>query len=157
MISDEERCDVAENLRNLTICHFIQYKEQFFDELAEVVLGFEDVHDFNVVLEKLADLIDPEGPTVASDERDTRIPYRLGTDSYCKFKGRDEYVHMGDFVAIDGNKVLGECGYFGKLSGVEYNDEGYLVFVKLNYPHDVRGYYVAFDGVFHYAKEVTDN
>lgn len=58
MISDEERCDVAENLRSLTICHFIQYKEQFFDELAEVVLGFEDVHDFNVVLEKLADLID---------------------------------------------------------------------------------------------------
>lgn len=40
---------------------FIQYKEQFFDELAEVVVGFEDYHDFNVVLEKLADLIDPEG------------------------------------------------------------------------------------------------
>ena len=55
MISDEERREVAENLRNLTIGHFIQYKEQFFDELAE------DYHDFNVVLEKLADLIDPEG------------------------------------------------------------------------------------------------
>lgn len=39
----------------------IQYKEQFFDELAEVVVGFEDYHDFDVVLEKLADLIDPEG------------------------------------------------------------------------------------------------
>lgn len=60
-ISDEERREVAENLRNLTIGHFIQYKEQFFDELAEVVVGFEDHHDFNVVLEKLADLIDPEG------------------------------------------------------------------------------------------------
>ena len=59
-ISDEERREVAENLRNLTIGHLIQYKEQFFDELAEVV-GFEDYHDFNVVLEKLADLIDPEG------------------------------------------------------------------------------------------------
>lgn len=58
MITDEERRDVAENLRNLTIGHFIQYKEQFFDELAEVVVGFEDYHDFNVVLEKLADLID---------------------------------------------------------------------------------------------------
>ena len=32
-----------------------------FDELAEVVVGFEDYHDFDVVLEKLADLIDPEG------------------------------------------------------------------------------------------------
>lgn len=60
-ISDEERREVAENLRNLTIGHFIQYKEQFFDELAEVVVDFEDYHDFNVVLEKLADLIDPEG------------------------------------------------------------------------------------------------
>lgn len=61
MISDDERCYVAENLRSLAICHFIQYKEQFFDELAEVVLGVEDLHDFNVVLEKLADLIDQEG------------------------------------------------------------------------------------------------
>ena len=60
-ISDTERREVAENLRNLTIGHYIQYKEQFFDELAEVVVGFEDYHVFNVVLEKLADLIDPEG------------------------------------------------------------------------------------------------
>ena len=60
-ISDDERCNVAENLRSLAIGHFIQYKEQFFDELAEVVLGFEDYHDFNAVLEKLADLIDPDG------------------------------------------------------------------------------------------------
>lgn len=94
---------------------------------------------------------------MTSDERDTRIPYRLGTNQYCKFKDRDEYVHMGDLVAVDGNKALGECGYCGKLSGVEYDDEGYLVFIKLNYPHEVHGYYVAFDGVFHYAKEVTDD
>lgn len=59
MISDKERREVAENLRTLTIGRSIRYKEQFFDELAEVVVGFEDFHDFNVVLEKLADLIDP--------------------------------------------------------------------------------------------------
>lgn len=58
MITDDERREVAENLRNLTIGHSIQYKEQFFDELAEVVVGFEDYHDFDVVLDKLADLID---------------------------------------------------------------------------------------------------
>lgn len=58
-ISDDERREVAENLRNLTIGHSIQYKEQFFDELAEVVVGFEDYHDFDVVLDKLADLIEP--------------------------------------------------------------------------------------------------
>lgn len=61
MITDEERREVAENLRSLTIGHYIQYKEQFFDELAETVVGFKDFHDFNIVLENLADLIDPEG------------------------------------------------------------------------------------------------
>lgn len=50
---------------------------------------------------------------MASEERDTRIPYRLGTDCYCKFEGRDEYVHMGDLVAVDGNKAFRECGYCG--------------------------------------------
>ena len=59
--TSDERRGVAENLRNLTIGHYIRYKEQFFDELAEVVVGFEDYHDFDVVLDKLADLIDPEG------------------------------------------------------------------------------------------------
>ena len=58
MISDSERCEVAENLRNMTIYRSIQYKEQFFDELADAVIDFEDFHDFNTVLEKLADLID---------------------------------------------------------------------------------------------------
>ena len=61
MITDDERREVAENLRNLTIGHSIQYKEQFFDELAEVVFGFDDYHDFDVVLDKLANLIDPVG------------------------------------------------------------------------------------------------
>lgn len=61
MITDEKRREVAENLRYLTIGHHIRYKEQFFDELAEVVVGFGDYHDFDVVLDKLADLIDPEG------------------------------------------------------------------------------------------------
>lgn len=56
--SDEERREVAENLRNLAIGHYIQYKEQFFDKLAEVVVGFEDFHYFDTVLDKLADLID---------------------------------------------------------------------------------------------------
>lgn len=61
MVTDDQRREVAENLRHLTIGRHISYKEQFFDELAETVLGFEDFHDFNVVIEKLADLIDPEG------------------------------------------------------------------------------------------------
>ena len=67
MTVNENRREVAENLRNLTIGRSIHYKEQFFDELAEVVVGFEDYHDFNVVLEKLADLIDR--PTCSMEYR----------------------------------------------------------------------------------------
>lgn len=58
MTSDERR-EVAENLRSLTIGHQIRYAEQFFDELADAVIDFEGYHDFNAVLEELADLIDP--------------------------------------------------------------------------------------------------
>lgn len=61
MATNDERRKVAENLRYLTIGRPIHYKEQFFDELAEVVVGSEDFHDFDVVLDKLADLIDPKG------------------------------------------------------------------------------------------------
>ena len=59
MSSEDERREVAENLRYLTFGHSIRYKEQFFDELAETVVSFEDYQDFDVVAEKLADLIDP--------------------------------------------------------------------------------------------------
>lgn len=68
MPSYSERREVAENLRYLTIRPYIQYKEQFFDELAATVVGFEDYHDFNAVLEKLADLIDPEEEGVRSGD-----------------------------------------------------------------------------------------
>lgn len=69
-MTSEERREVAENLRNLTIGHHIQYKEQFFDEVAEVVVGFEDYHDFDVVFEKLADLIDPTCHVVGTISQD---------------------------------------------------------------------------------------
>lgn len=59
METSDERREVAENLRYLTIGRHISYKEQFFDELAETVVGIDDYHDFDTVIEKLADLIDP--------------------------------------------------------------------------------------------------
>lgn len=63
MPTDEERREVAENLRHLAAGHHIRYKEQFLDELAEVVVGFEDFHGFEDLLERLADLIDPGDTT----------------------------------------------------------------------------------------------
>ena len=56
----EELSDLKRR-RSLARGNFIYYKEQFFDELAQTVLGLEGYHDFNAVLEKLADLICPEG------------------------------------------------------------------------------------------------
>lgn len=94
---------------------------------------------------------------MTSEERDTRIPFRLGTDQYCKFEGCDEYVHMGDLVVVDGDAIFGGRERGGELRGVEYNDEGFLNFVKLIYPHEDYGYYVVFDGAFHQAEEVTDD
>lgn len=55
----DERRDIAEGLRYMGQYERICYKEQFFDDLAETVVGFEDYHDFDTVIEKLADLIDP--------------------------------------------------------------------------------------------------
>lgn len=57
--TSDERRDIAESLRCMNQYERICYKEQFFDELAETVVGFEDYHDFGTVIEKLADLIDP--------------------------------------------------------------------------------------------------
>lgn len=57
--TSDERRDVAENLRYMNLYGGICYKEQFFDDLAETVVGFEDYHDFGTVIERLADLIDP--------------------------------------------------------------------------------------------------
>lgn len=111
MISDEKRREVAENLRNLTIGRSIQYKEQFFDELAEVVVGFEDYHDFNVVLEKLADLIDR--PTCHDD--DEREQYPVYTDwlfkcSYCGWDGQIwKSVGFGDMSSCVTN-YCPNCG-----------------------------------------------
>lgn len=57
--TSDERRDIAENLRDMNRYGRICYKEQFFDDLAETVVGFEDYHDFDTVIEKLVDLIDP--------------------------------------------------------------------------------------------------
>ena len=63
MPTDEERREVAENLRHLATDRHIKYKAQFFDELAEAVVGLDGFRGFEDLLEKLADLIDPGDTT----------------------------------------------------------------------------------------------
>lgn len=100
-VSDTERREVAENLRHLTIGRYIQYKEQFFDELAETVLGFEDFHDFNTVLEKLADLIEPRHETTEDV-----------SDNYGKFECGKCRCRIDDITTVDngGINFCPDCG-----------------------------------------------
>lgn len=100
-ISDEQRREVAENLRHLTIGHSIQYKEQFFDELAEVVVGFEDYHDFDVVLDKLADLIDPEGETMISDKERRRAVAELREASTGAYRHVDSLDVIASSIGVE--------------------------------------------------------
>ena len=59
MPTDEERREVAENLRVIT-AYGCRYAEQFYELLHEIVMDVEDFHDFRDVASRLADLIEPE-------------------------------------------------------------------------------------------------
>lgn len=112
-ITEDERREVAENLRSLAIGRSIQYKEQFFDELAEVVVGFEDYHDFYVVLEKLADLIDPHDETCEAELTDVLKVHETVREYECSKCGMSwEIVWAYDY---------GYCPYCGRR--IENADE----------------------------------
>ena len=61
-MTDEERREVAENLRNMCICG-CRYKEEFYDLLVETVMRAWDFHEFSDVADRLAELIEPEERT----------------------------------------------------------------------------------------------
>lgn len=60
--TDEERREVAENLRNMCGCG-CRYAEEFYELLNETVMRAWDFHDFHDVANRLADLIEPEERT----------------------------------------------------------------------------------------------
>ena len=57
-ITNEERYEIAYNLRNMTVCG-CRYKEQFYELLEETVMPEWEFHSFDTVAERLADLIEP--------------------------------------------------------------------------------------------------
>ena len=61
MISNDERREVAENLRYLADYPGapVQYAEQFRNELSAVVLPDGFTHDYSELIQRLADLIEP--------------------------------------------------------------------------------------------------
>lgn len=90
--------------------------------------------------------------TSTSDERDTRVPYRLGTDHYCVFENDDEFVHMGDMVEMvaeippDGKEVV----YAGELCSVEYGSDGFITSVSMVDPlNEYDTVFVPCEGVFY--------
>lgn len=56
-ITNEERREVAENLRNM-VDYSCRYSEQFYELLTETVMNDWDFHSFPDTAERLADLID---------------------------------------------------------------------------------------------------
>ena len=157
IISNEKRREVANELRKQAAYNSGSLGE-WWQRLQEAVTGEVDFADPQETYRAIADLIGPEGPTVAGEERDTRIPYRLGTSDFCKFKNRDEYVHMGDLVAVytDADDD-GALPHFGYLCGVGYRFDGFMRVVTLLTLDRRRSFDVSCDGAFYYAMEVADD
>lgn len=73
-ISDDERREVAENLRTMT-AFGCQYKEHFYELLEETVMPEWEFHSYDAVANRLADLIEPEPERTCNAEQ---IPYMPG-------------------------------------------------------------------------------
>lgn len=99
MPSNDERREVAENLRNMMACG-CRYAEQFYELLQETVMRTEDFHSFDDVANRLADLIEPEERTCRMELCDTgeefmpecREEYLMC--EHCKFVGY--YVQVNE-------------------------------------------------------------
>lgn len=98
MPTDEERREVAENLRNMCICG-CRYKEEFYDLLVETVMRAWDFHEFSDVADRLADLMEPE-------ERTCRMVDN-GVELCCsECDGRHSYDDEPDYCNRCGARVM---------------------------------------------------
>lgn len=69
---------------------------------------------------------------MSSDERRTRIPYRLGTDQFCEYEEGGGEVCMGDMVTVRSDTYKGEVEHSGKLIYATYEWLGYIDSVILD-------------------------
>lgn len=82
--------------------------------------------------------------------RDTRVPYRLGTDHYCEFEYDDGYVHMGDEVEVFWDAYDDERSCVGWLCSVDYGEDGFVNGAFLRDEDDEEdATFVPCDGVFY--------
>lgn len=92
-----------------------------------------------------------------SDERDTRIPYRLGTDHYCTYEDDESYVHMGDMICHVYDTPFGELECNGELCTVRYDEGGFINAVSVYVSGKEMVYDVPCDGAFYRMKVGSDD
>ena len=98
MPTNDERREVAENLRNMCICG-CRYKEEFYDLLVETVMRAWDFHEFSDVADRLADLIELE-------ERTCYVEH-IDDDSFHLSCGHEAAGHISpSFCPYCGAKVV---------------------------------------------------
>lgn len=90
--------------------------------------------------------------TSTSKDRDTRIPYRLGTDHYCTYEneGEDSYVRMGDMISYHYcNPPFTETELNGELCSVRYGEGGFIDAISVYVEGKEMNYDVPCEGVFY--------
>ena len=110
--TDDERREVAENLRNMCGCG-CRYAEEFYELLNDTVMRAWDFHDFHDVANRLADLIEPQERTcrvvtdirALSQTQDMHVKscsacgYVFGSEEHRQLlPGLDERVAVGSVV-----------------------------------------------------------
>lgn len=88
MPTNEERQEIADNLRIMAIRGQCKYAEQFYELLKDTVMDSWDFHEFGDVADRLADLIEPE-PEIITCEFDSQKCGKIR----CK--------RCGAFVSVD--------------------------------------------------------
>lgn len=82
-------------------------------------------------------------------ERDTRIPYRLGTDHYCVYEDDESYVRMGDTVSFAVDMPYSEVEFSGELCSVRYDGDGFIDAASVYVPGEDRIFDIPCEGVFY--------
>lgn len=102
MPTNEERKEMAENLR-IMCAYGCNYAEQFYDLLVETVMDEWDFRTFEVVADRLADLIYPE------PVRTCRIISDSPNYGHCSECGAEYDYHDSDGIA---DELSGDPYYF---------------------------------------------
>ena len=108
MPTNEERREVAENLRDMTVCG-CRYAEQFYELLKETVMSSSYLHSFGDVANRLADLIEPEPERTCKMELVKSGPiYSVWRFSCCGYE-HSENMTDGGATELPGTRCP-KCG-----------------------------------------------